>query len=493
MSMALFYLSEYQKKNFMGWGYSGFLLKPAPVLCQIPELASAQHLLNHQVFGEQKLAATRAQIERWQTPLEEAVATEVYEIEEPIDGWGGGPVTPERSAALESLVLVLTLIDLLDCQDNTIITDARLVLGGMKKILANPDEINLTPKGQPIPHSALWQKILELTRKLLGKGRKLHVEALKARAGVKAFDTACNNAARGWVMAYNQVASPEISYSPFANDKASARELMASSHLLQKQWYFMPQSKPMLGDRTLYFLGDHGKEPDQFGKARADSYLSVVALRQPDPFFEKIRGQFDNQGDGSDHIYIVNAKKLTETPLRQEIHQHGLNYLYLDQEDDNYKLYDDSLVVSRLHPVLKGYKAFMALNSLVALMEELLSGKADHLLRVDITEQVLIRKNKNQWGVDPKLLSGSRYLRLNLPQIPQPVVLTLDLDLPGAALHRLAKEKPQIELIWLKETRTTGRHYVLMTTGEDLSLWSAYESNLTFLKEDALHHEVLSP
>ena len=493
MSMALFYLSEYQKKDFLGWGYSGFLLKPEPVRYHVPELANAQHLLHNQLFDGQKLAGVVKPGQRWLSTGSDAPAVDFYEIEEPIEGWGGAPVTEECSAELSSLVLVLTLIDLLDSKDNFLVTDARRVLIGMKKILATGGQVNLTPKGQPVAHYPLWQKILELTLKLLGKGRKLHVEPLKARAGVKAFERAGQNAARGWVMAYNRVDQPEITYHPFANDELPASRLQASSHLLQKQWYFMPQFQPMLAGRTLYFMGDHGKDNDQFGRSRSDSYLSVVALSQPDPCFETLRNHFDSKGEGSDHIYIANAKKLTETPLRQELHQHGLKYLYFDQGQKNYRLYDESLVVTRLHPVLKGYKAFMALNSLVALMEELISGTAKHLVRVDITEQVLIRKPKNKWGVDPKLISSERYVRLSLPEIPQPVVLTLDLDLPGQGLQRLAKDNPKIELIWLKETPTTGRHFVFITTKDDLSLWSAYESNLVFLKPEVLTDEVLSP
>lgn len=493
MSIALFYLSECQKQGFMGWGYSGFLLKPEPVRYQVPELASDQHLLHNQLFGENKLAGTAKQSQRWSEGEGEHPTINFYEIEEPINGWGGEAAQPDRCPELEGLALVLTLIDLLDTKDNFLVTDAKMVLGGMKKILSTGGQINLTPNGQPVAHRALWQEILGLTLKILKKGKKLTVEALKARAGVKVFETACDNAARGWVMAYNRVENPEITYSHIANEEPKASALQAASHLLQKQWYFIPQAKPMLGDRTLYFMGDHGKDNEQLGKSRAESYLSVVALARPDPFLEKIRTHFDTKGEGSDHIYIVNAKKLTEAPLRQELHQHGLNYCYWQAKEESYRLYDETLVVAKLHPVLKGYKAFMALNALVALMQELVSGEGRHLVRVDITDQVLLRKPKNKWGVDPKLLSGDRCLRLRLPEIPQPIVLTLDLDLPGTGLQRLAKEQPKIELIWIKETRTTGRHFVFITTEEGFSLWSAYESNLIFLKEGAANNEVLSP
>ena len=493
MSTALFYLSEYQKQDYMGWGYSGFLLKASPVRYQVPELASNQHQLHNQLFGQNRLAVTAKQTQRWSAGEGDQLAVDCYEIEEPIDGWGGDVAGADRCAELKGLALTLTLIALLDTKENFIVTDAKMVLGGMKKILSTGGQINLTPNGQPVAHHGLWQEILGLTLKILGKGQKLTVEALKARAGVKAFETACNNAARGWVMAYNKVDNPEMTYNPFSNEEIKPSSLQAASHLLQKQWYFIPQAQSKLGDRSLYFMGDHGKDKDQFGKSRAESYLSVVALTQPDPFFEKIRAHFDTKGEGSDHIYIVNAKKLTEAPLRQELYQHGLNYCYWQTKEECFRLYDDSLVVSKLHPVLKGYKAFMALNALVALLQELLSGEGRHLLRVDITAQVLTPKPKNKWGVDVNLLSGERCIRLTLPEIPQPIVLTLDLDLPGSGLQRLAKEQPKIELVWIKETRTTGRYFVFISTGEGVSLWSAYESNLRFLKEDIQKDEVLSP
>jgi hypothetical protein len=271
-------------------------------------------------------------------------------------------------------------------------------------------------------------------------------------------------------------------------------------------WKYAPDKHPFISNRRMYFntmveyikegeyyLGEHGKDDDVFGKRTADGAFAVVCLKQCDPVLETVRKHQALLANGADSIVMARLDQIYNPITHQEIFEMGAHAMV---QRTPYRLDLEDL---KKQPITREFKpprlAMRAVDAISDLSEklQLFLAKDEKLVVTDLTpnlyETTVKTSKKGESKTEVKLKSEYNvgFAALNIDanyETPEgvksaPVTLTLGIDmLDRNALKRLEDLNPKVSLISWLESPGCFRYATVVEAAGDIGIWAGVYSNL---------------
>lgn len=416
-----------------------------------------------------------------------------------------GSLIPESTNNVAELTAALRAFEELllhPVQHALLILDSRYVLDGITQWTEGWQRNNwIKGDGTPVANAEVWQVLVTVRDQLLAKGVELSYAWVKGHQGDQdgEVDDLGNGivdhyASSGIVAGRRGIVLNERRLTEgkgYWNPKVEVNRLFAHS-----RWYFTTAEKtiPTTEDgRTIYHLGDHGKEDDFLCKPMADASFSVLYLREPQPILEQIRSvQREEDVDHFNSFIIGRLDFLFKPDVYLDIERYGGNFLLRRSHKlDLYHLKDMQLT-KELRPPRLAFSLVDIMTVLENLLNRTLQGHVDEGMRVtDITDLIYeasLKGTKRIVKIRPEFTSAVKSVSVTLdhPVVANPdpckVTLTFGMDLPHRnALAAIAEREPRVKVVtWLESDRAF-RYATVVEAGEDAGIFAGFYSNIHLL------------
>lgn len=246
-----------------------------------------------------------------------------------------------------------------------------------------------------------------------------------------------------------------------------------------------------------YYLGEHGKDDDLFGKKISDGAYSVVRLKEPDKMIEYIREQQIDISNNADAIIMVRLDQLFKQSTYDDIEKYG-NLAF--RRRNKYRLDIDCLdnepLTREFNPPKLAIRAVEAISDIADKLDEFKNNN-EKITSTDITEVIYdIESKTTKKGITTITYKLKPFLNVGFASLPisanykhgeeikqADIILTLGIDLVDRnTLKRLDSSKPKINLITWNESEEVFRYAVVIQTEQgDEGIWCGYYSNFYYL------------
>lgn len=416
-----------------------------------------------------------------------------------VDGFGsildGTNNVAELVAATEALKYVL------DNQPKSVLIfiDSKYVINGLMQWSDNWIKNNWKkPDGTEYSNKELWIPLIDIKNQILEQGIQLDVQWVKGHSDDIGNDLADELATWGKTLARKKMEYRNIRES---EGKGYWNKTFTYNRMIDKSsWYFNsyhPCAVTVDAVQTpqgqyIYYLGDHGPDVADVGKAVSDSSFSVLYLKEMVGELAVVR-DYQNQLNEHNFKNLVVGKvgNILSSNTMEVINHYGNSLLSNDHSNKNIIL-NDSLLTVELKPPLLAKKA---VDSLIYL-ESLLVGFIDNPERAglvvteitDIFYSAEIKGKKSVTKLLPEINSSLKKINIkgkyntlkNVGEIEVPLILGI--DTPGRnALSALAEFDPRFYLITWKESENAFRYATVLEANGDIGIWAGVYSNIRLL------------
>jgi ribonuclease HI len=402
------------------------------------------------------------------------------------------PHSTNNEAELASLYYGLRMAKALGIKKLSLILDSRYVLEGATQYrFAWRKQDWCKKNGEPVANRALWMLVGDLLDEMAKEVYVLKWSWTKGHS-----DSVGNNKADECATLAVIAASKHLTHQTlkFSDPQGYwSRTVTANRMMAESRWYFAPHlAGQMIGERTVYYIGQHGKEDDTWGKPEADRSMAVVAMEHADPVMETVRNYMGKHSRGSlGQVCICRLDQLYKPDIYDQIADHGDTFI--KPTDGRLDLFTSNkdLLVRHIEKPRLAMEAVSALAILQDTLTHYIQGTLpEHFVLTDISAdiyEVNEVKKKMVWSVKyPDGPSVKVAVHHKLPSETQSstTMLTLShgIDLVKyRALQALAVREPKVIVITWMESPQAMRYATIVDAGGDIGLWSGVYSNLHIL------------
>jgi ribonuclease HI len=477
-----------------GWGMHGYLFIP-----EVPKKPSGhpEHVCTAKGYVSKAQSSLRMGAEGKEDRRRYDRSIEVTPIHY-IDGYGSfiSDIT-NNVAEIEAATQACRHGAQFDIETFVLYTDSEHVVNGVNSWAPNWEKNGwLKPDGTPPANVENWKGLLKAYRALLERGVKVEFAWVKAHTD----NSLVHDDILGNIQA-DRLATAGVMASRMKQSINSIQVTAADSY-----WKFAPEKHPFINNRRMYFntvpeyikpgeyyLGEHGKDDDVFGKRVADGAFAVVKLTMPDPVLEMIRNHQAAVAAGMDSIIMARLDEVFKPEIYQELLEMGPHAI---QQPNPYRL--DLLCLNK-QPLTREFKppklAMRAVENISELAEklELYLKKDPSVVVTDLTSTLYETSEKKakkgevltQVKLKPEYNVGYAALQVDAHYETAdgiktaPVTLTLGIDmLDRNALKRLEDRHPKVSLITWLEAPGIFRYATVIEAGSDKGIWAGVYSNL---------------
>ena len=401
------------------------------------------------------------------------------------------PHSTNNEAELASLYYALRLTTTLEIKKLNLILDSKYVLEGATQYRHIWKRNNWHKKdGTPVANGQLWRLVDELLEQMDRKVYVLNWEWTKGHSDSVGNNKADDCATLAVIAASKRIEHQTLSFSQpqgYWSRAVEVNRLMAES-----RWYFAPgMAQQKIGERFVYYLGQHGKEDDTFGKPESDRCMAVVAMAKPDAVMETVRDYMTRQAAGSlGQVCICRLDQLYKPEIYDQIEEHGDTFI--KPSDTRLDLFTSNkdLLVRHLDKPRLAIQAIGALGTLQEMLGQYIEGRLPETIAVtDISSDIYeVRevKKKPVWSVkypDSAALKVSvSYHESSEKTGTTAITLSHGIDLVKyRALQALAAREPKVLVLTWMESPQAMRYVTVVEAGGDVGLWAGVYSNLHIL------------
>ena len=384
-------------------------------------------------------------------------------------------------------------------------TDSQYVVRGINEFLPGIIKRNWnTSEGVPIKNLNAWQELSGLLNE------------------VKAADIPV---AFSWLKGHNDNTGNERADKLATMGRFTATRGKDHHVIETKQpegfWKYSTEKHPFVSQRhcyfnTLlganvpgeYFLGDHGKDNELFGKKISDTTFSVIRLKEPDPIIELIRDVQSTASLGADILYVAYLDKIFNASTHQDLNTYGeLIITRANQHRLDLMTIGDIPITYEFNPPRLAWRSVDSLLLLSDVLDKFISSgteisvtKITDVFYDKTTKTPKVKKTKKDTIVDPidtnetaeiitKLKSefnvGCASVKIQCQYKSEQlegnteITLALGIDLLDRnALKRLEDKNPEIYCVIWFEGSNLFRYATIIKAGEDIGIWASVSSNL---------------
>lgn len=420
-----------------------------------------------------------------------------------VDGFGSLiPESTNNQAELHGVIEAFkyTLINELTKVD--IHTDSKYVFKGTQEWLEKWKASNwIKGDGTEVSNKELWLVVDSLITDLNKKDIKWTVNWIEGHSGHLGNDQADYNATVGVV-----IGRKGISHSNIKETKSEGywkSSIDTNRFFSYSKWYFntnVPNNMTH-DDRTVYYIGSHGKDDDFLGKQMSDASYSVICLKEPIPVLEIIReyqSKIDQNGFTS--VVIARLENIFKAKVFKEIENYG--ELTLTAPGLNLDIYtpDETLQLTK---ELRPPKLAFNLSDIMNVLETILfkvrkSDKVDekypdsigNITITDITDTIYESKDsKNKkCKIRKDFNSALKSFSVNVKQKANQeagetkITLSVGIDTPSRnSLSAIAELSPKVYVVTWPESNHAFRYATIVETQSDYGIWAGFYSNIQLL------------
>lgn len=388
-----------------------------------------------------------------------------------------------------------------DISELYILVDSDYVRNGYNQWAEEWRRNNWTKRDGSIPANiSVWKDLLELRDRLRQRGAKVVIARVAAHTGDLGNEAADKLATIGCMasMARNALnlleATPSENYWKFEPDR--------HPFIANRRMYFNTVQEENI--RGEYFLGDGGKDDDDFGTRISDGAYSVVIIKKPDDVLENIRNHLVQLANGTDKVMSVRLDQVFRSDVYRQLERYG-KHATIPIKGNRFDLacvLDEEPLVKEFRPpklAMRGVEAIESLASKLKLFVE----KHPSIILTDLTpilyniEEKTSKKNvvtiehslKPEYNVGFASLPVTANYKSGDEVHQASVTLTLGYDLLDRnALKRLEDIKPKVTLITWLESEKVFRYATVIESetpdGIDYGIWCSIYANLRVISEE---------
>lgn len=426
-----------------------------------------------------------------------------------IDGFGA--LIPEVTNNIAELVAAdraLQKVGEFNPSKVLLMLDSQYVMQGMTGWAEGWEKNNWRrPDGQPVPNQAYWQSLLATKRLLEESGAELKLQWVKGHNKGEALgnDLADAHATRGVMLGRNILhghTSPGEK-TPTEHIRHTAAKGYWSATLERNRlishpkWYFSTTDQSGMKSkdgRYVYYFGDAGDEDDLMGRRSATATYSVLYLKEPDPYLQRIRDATTHLGSGHFQGPMRgHLDKIFHQETMADLNLHGTSTFIRDPSKQRLSTSNDVLLVEEIRPTKLAYRGFDRLNALQQLLEEYLHPLKHSRVRfTDVTThlyETTASTKKSVTKLKSAIKSTTRTLTFDVEYATPSnttahtkLSLSVGLDLPDRnTLSALADPSVKVVAVTWPESDSALRYAVVVETQEDVGIWSGVYANLHLL------------
>lgn len=468
----------------VGWGLHGY-----KYLLEEPKKGSG--LPDQILTNEGYVTKSSFEEEKRKDPSIQVVTPIVY-----IDGYGSLNYTTtnnvgELTAAIEVLRWCREQPDL---NRITILADSKYVVEGSNEHMAKWKAAGWIRQDRiPVANVELWKEL----DALLNHYRAVNIPVII-----------------NWVKAHNGLHGNELAdhYATVAVMRAMSRNHLTCIDISEPEgyWKYNVDRHPFISHKGLlfntltdyqipgqYYLSDNIREVDLLGKKTTDGAFAFVAISDPDPMLEMVRGHQSRLANDSDNLIIARLDFLYNPNNHKELMEFQ-SYAMYQKEPLRLDLYglNKEPITRELRPAKLAIRAVESLSDLSERLDQFLLNDSKYTC-TDITdifftveETVKKKETVQQYKLRPEIAVGLTSVKVNAKYNvsgevkEKPITLTLGVDLPGRnSIKHMEDIKPKIQLITWKESDKSFRYATVISTDKDRGIWAGVYSNLVIIKD----------
>lgn len=408
------------------------------------------------------------------------------------DGTGNVPAPSTNNVAeLLGAVYAFELAIDLKLKSAHFFLDSKYVLDGMKDVEKWVRNGWRRADGEPVKNSDIWKRLHALRLKMLDM-MTVQFTWVKGHSGelgnemADMWATAGRYAGQRDDLDHHNVflSSPKKYWQP-DNDY---HRFFAESY-----WYFNATEPTTIDGKTVYHLGNHGKDRSDFGKPKAETTMSVVAIPTAEPTLEILRRECHAMDGDIGSVYTAVLGTVLRPISFGRLNAHGC--AYLGKERDGLDIIDPEkrLLAQTMMPTFQAYRGMDELLILENVLREFSrpEGLGGNKRLTDITgllyEEVVVKKktevklklsNDETTSLDAVATYHSNTKNCDATA---KVVLTSGLDMPKRnTLSALADSDTKVYLItWPEDCALDAFRYATIITSPTLGIgiWAGVYSN----------------
>ncbi len=283
------------------------------------------------------------------------------------------------------------------------------------------------------------------------------------------------------------------------------------SSLPDGYWKYETEQHPFINHRCLYFntradtmvpgeyyLGNHGKEDDEFGNRMADGAVAVVQLKNPDPIIEMLLAHQAGMADEGDNLMTMVLASVFKSNVHCELTEHGRYATYrttpsrLDLEG-----MDKEVLTKQFSPTKMAFRGIENIGMIAEKLKAYQRGDAN-LIATDLTpilyetvvkttkkgsSDSLVLRTEFKVGFAALTVLAAYKPDANDPELKrETVILTLGIDLLDRnGLKRLEPLNPKVTLLTWMESELGFRHATVIEVDDAVGIWAGPYANIRVL------------
>jgi len=259
-------------------------------------------------------------------------------------------------------------------------------------------------------------------------------------------------------------------------------------------WYFNAEPPTTIDGKTVYHLGNHGKDRSDFGKPKSETTMSVIAIATPEPTLELLRNECHVMDGDIGSVYTAILGTVLRPVSFGRLSAHGC--AYLGKERDGLDIVDAEkrLLAQTMTPTFQAYRGMDELLLLENILREFcrpegLGGNKQltditGLLYVEVvskkkTEVKLKLSNDETTSLDAVVTYHSLTKKCDATA---KIVLTSGLDMPKRnTLSAVAEPDTKVYVVtWPEDCALDAFRYATIVSSPTLGvgIWAGVYSNL---------------
>ncbi len=366
--------------------------------------------------------------------------------------------------------------------------DSKYTLNGMAQFIVQWKDNSWRGSSSDLKNVDMWKRISELREELMAEvsnGLSLSVEHVAGHSD--------------W---YGNITADKLTHKARVADalhEGSFRVESATTYfkagytpnkfLTMPRWYYCTNDHRKVGDKTIHYIGRHGKEDlDVAWGSRMPEQSYAVVITDEDPVLAKLREHYEDHAKGfkEDLIYYTYVDNVFNAKTYDDLAENGL--LYTKMSKGKCISSDKSTLFVNANPV---NTAFVAFDHFKAIERKLMDYLADKLpgnhAVTDITEYLYGTKKVKDAevkialpDVDASLVIPAKHrMKTDEEFQTHDVILTRGLDIPRRSLFlSILDDNPKVHLLTWHESRTKFRYATIIQTDKgDVGIWVGLFSN----------------
>ncbi len=366
----------------------------------------------------------------------------------------------------------------------------------------------LNSKGEPVKLKPQIQEAYKL-KQALEETCQLSLSYVKGHSNNLGNDAADKLAAKGTWMHRHGKTYEEITIEPVGEKKS----MRYHDFFTKNRWYFFGMDKhptQRLGDWYIYYNGTMGKgrSDDQFGMHMPDGFISIIALREPEPIIEKVQSIYQSLCP-QDYNFVVCGRLDTILTAENyhEIEKDNLELICIDKSNKTLSLPNGKVICAEYNPV---HLSYIQMERYERVKDVL----ASHLYPTWIQEKHLpkltytdITSSLVEAYTDPKKKKAQTQYRLYQNIVRDNFIkcqinystekdivrqeglkLTLRVELPDkvhlAKLIRNHQEKLKISVATYRISDSSFGYMTIIEAGDAVGIWTNLDTCVVLLKHD---------